>query len=111
MKKTHFPENFIVSDQIIKLAKENGWVDPRKEVDAFKDYHLAHGSLMANWEAAFRTWLRNAQKWSRLANKQANPPIPPKPPVKPAEARPQEVAKVRDLLSELVNKFDVRKKA
>lgn len=35
------------------------------EVAKFRDHHAAKGSLMADWNAAFRTWLRNALKFSR----------------------------------------------
>lgn len=55
--------NFKVSTAMIKLAEKNGWADPFTEVDAFRDYHLAKGSLMFDWEAAFRTWMRNQKKW------------------------------------------------
>jgi hypothetical protein len=65
MKKTQIPENFEVSPRIMELAKKNGWPDPHNEVEAFKDYHLAHGKLMLDWEAAFRLWLRNAQRWNK----------------------------------------------
>ena len=64
-RKTKIPDDFAVSPRIMELAREHGWPDPRQQLDAFKDYHLAKGSLMADWEAAFRTWLRNAPKFSR----------------------------------------------
>jgi hypothetical protein len=31
---------------------------------AFRDHHTAKGSSMADWDAAFRTWLRNAVKFA-----------------------------------------------
>ena len=64
-RKTKLPDDFAVSPRIMELAREHGWPDPRQQLDAFRDYHLAKGSLMADWEAAFRTWLRNAPKFSR----------------------------------------------
>ena len=30
------------------------------EFEKFRDYHLAHGSLMASWSRAFRYWCRRA---------------------------------------------------
>jgi hypothetical protein len=35
------------------------------ELTAFTDYHAAKGSTFLCWQAAFRTWLRNAAKFSR----------------------------------------------
>lgn len=34
-------------------------------VQAFRDYHAAHGSLMADWPAAWRTWCGNAERFGR----------------------------------------------
>jgi len=39
----------------------------------FRDYHLREGSLMADWDAAFRTWIRNTRRFGRGA---INPPAP-----------------------------------
>lgn len=36
-------------------------VDEREQ---FIDHHLARGSLMVDWDRAFMTWVRNADKWS-----------------------------------------------
>jgi len=71
-KKTRLPDDFEVTQHMIELAKAKGWPDPRTEVEAFKDYHLAHGSLMLDWQACFRTWLRNAQRFGRGAGKLPN---------------------------------------
>jgi hypothetical protein len=65
MKKRPIPDDFKVSPRIVELAEQNGWANPHSELDAFRDHHLAHGSRMADWEAAFRTWLRNAKRFSR----------------------------------------------
>jgi hypothetical protein len=34
------------------------------EVEAFRDHHTARGNRMSDWDSAFRTWLRNAVKFS-----------------------------------------------
>lgn len=65
MKLTPLPDDFKVTPRILELAKQHGWPNPDSELDAFKDYHLAHGSRMADWEAAFRTWLRNRARWGK----------------------------------------------
>jgi len=42
-------------------------VDLHAEVEAFRDHHASKGSRFADWDAALRTWLRNAAKWRRPA--------------------------------------------
>jgi len=42
-------------------------VDLHAEVEAFRDHHRAKASRFADWDAALRTWLRNAAKWRRPA--------------------------------------------
>jgi DNA-binding transcriptional MocR family regulator len=49
-------------------------LDFRDEVDAFKNYHLAKGSVMKDWDAAFRTWLRNAKRWNSPRGQVWKPP-------------------------------------
>ena len=91
MKRSRIPEDFEVSDRIVHLALENGWPDPDTELDAFKDYHLAKGSLMADWEAAFRTWLRNAARFR--SEKHGNDRQ------RPGNAEPKGFAGVREFLA------------
>jgi len=43
----------------------------RAEWARFRDHHLAHGSLMADWSAAWRTWLGNI---GRFAPRSSQPP-------------------------------------
>lgn len=45
-----------------KLGEERGLPtsELEKQREAFKDFHEAKGSLFADWDAAFRTWIRNA---------------------------------------------------
>jgi hypothetical protein len=38
-------------------------LDCDREAERFRDHHVAKGSRMADWDAAFRTWLGNAQRW------------------------------------------------
>lgn len=62
-RNSEFPENFVVSEQHITLAKKNNWPDPNTEVEAFRDYHQARGTVFKDWDKAFYTWLRNAKKF------------------------------------------------
>jgi hypothetical protein len=33
------------------------------EIDQFRDHHTAKGTISKDWQASFRTWARNAEKW------------------------------------------------
>ena len=39
-------------------------LDYEETLEAFIDHHTAKGSTFKDWDAAARTWWRNAQKWS-----------------------------------------------
>ena len=39
-------------------------LDCNAEVDGFRDHHTAKASRLTDWDAAFRTWLRNAVKFN-----------------------------------------------
>lgn len=39
-------------------------VDVDDEAAAFRDRNLAHGTYYRDWRAAWRTWMRNAAKWT-----------------------------------------------
>jgi len=45
-----------------RLAAELG-LSVVAECPRFRDFHTAKGSVFADWDAAFRTWLRNAQRF------------------------------------------------
>jgi|TARA_Y100000296_G_C5072540_1_gene205667 hypothetical protein len=61
-QRTSFPDDFVVSGRILQLSQHNEWPDPVVELDAFRDYHSSRGSTFLDWEAAFRTWLRNGKR-------------------------------------------------
>lgn len=56
------PPNFEVTDLHREYASRHQLPSPDNEIEGFKDYHLAHGSTFANWDAAFRNWLRKAKQ-------------------------------------------------
>lgn len=59
------PKAFDVTDALREWARSKGiGVDLDRETEQFLDYHRAKGSKMKDWTAAWRTWMRNAQKWS-----------------------------------------------
>lgn len=60
---TQLPDDFQPGEQHVSLAAELG-VDLAHEFPQFADYHRAKGSVMKDWSAALRTWLRNAAKFA-----------------------------------------------
>lgn len=63
--KHKIPDDFAVSEGIREWAREKDLPDPDGEIEQFRDHHSAKGTTMLDWDAAFRTWLRNAKKWAK----------------------------------------------
>jgi hypothetical protein len=64
-KKTRFPENLTLDQDMIAFASERGW-DPHRsasEFERFRAHHEAKDSRMVNWAAAWRTWALNGLKF------------------------------------------------
>jgi len=66
------PDDFKPDETASALAAEMG-VSLSAELPKFRDYHAARGKPMKDWQAALRTWLRNAKAFARPAS-QAGPP-------------------------------------
>lgn len=64
VRATRRPEGFAPNEKHKSLANELG-IDLRSEWDQFCDHHDAKGSTMKDWDAALRTWIRNAKKFNR----------------------------------------------
>jgi hypothetical protein len=69
-KAAQMPKDFAPSESHQIFATEHG-VNLAAEFDAFSDYHRSKGSTFKDWDAALRTWLRNAKKFAK--------PVPAKP--------------------------------
>lgn len=63
-RSVRMPDGWAPRSEELALARELG-VDATKEAAGFRDHHSARGSRFVDWNAAFRTWLRNAVKFSR----------------------------------------------
>lgn len=59
---TQMPAGFDLTDEMRQFAREHG-VDQAREFAAFCDYHRSKGSTFKDWPAAWRTWVRNANKF------------------------------------------------
>jgi hypothetical protein len=59
------PEAWAPADGVREsFADKYPGLDFHDEVEGFRNHHLAKGSVMRDWDAAFRTWLRNAKRWN-----------------------------------------------
>ncbi|HDL7826263.1 TPA: replication protein [Yersinia enterocolitica] len=67
-KSTQRPAGFSPSEAHTEMASEMG-VNLQSEFGAFCDYHEAKGSTFKSWDAALRTWIRNAAKFSGKSNR------------------------------------------
>lgn len=98
-KAMALPDDFVPNENAEQLAGELGLLLSHEQ-DAFDGHHKANGSSFMDWQAAFRTWLRNSAKfalrqlspdrpalarrppsrgrfrWPRLAKKSAKPTAP-----------------------------------
>lgn len=60
---------FDVSDTLREWAsRECPNADLKAETDKFLDYHRAKGNAFRDWDAAWRTWLRNSVKYNGNRN-------------------------------------------
>lgn len=71
-RRQQIPRDFLPSPAGVQFATDRG-VNVAEELQKFTDYHAAKGSVMLDWQAAWRTWASNAKTFSRaspVANKQ-----------------------------------------
>lgn len=65
-RRTSAPEDFKITSQMWQWLEDNklGLSVPvvERETAQFLDHHRAKGSLMVNWEAAWRTWMRRVPR-------------------------------------------------
>lgn len=65
---TKLPDDFA---PLLTEGAQDNWNalrDPERELQQFRDHHTAKGSVMKDWQAAFRTWLSNAVKYQERGN-------------------------------------------
>jgi DNA-binding transcriptional regulator YhcF (GntR family) len=77
-KATSIPDPFALSDSLREaMMGRHPSLDLDEQVDAFVDFHTAKGSVFKSWDAAFRTWCRNAVRFAEprtVIHKQALKP-------------------------------------
>jgi uncharacterized protein YdaU (DUF1376 family) len=64
--RSQIPEDAQPAPRDIQAAEDAGLTSAafRAEWDRFRNYHRAKGSLMADWSAAWRTWLGNVGRFA-----------------------------------------------
>ncbi|TDS82609.1 helix-turn-helix domain-containing protein [Comamonas sp. JUb58] len=63
-RSTVLPADFMPNETAEAMALEMG-LNLGDQQAAFEDHHAAKGSTFIDWQAAFRTWLRNATRFGR----------------------------------------------
>lgn len=60
------PENWIPSERNVAdaVARNFSQQDIEREADRFRNHHLAKGSMFRDWDAAWRKWLGNSQRFN-----------------------------------------------
>ncbi|MGJ8525205.1 hypothetical protein LMG33818_000913 [Halomonadaceae bacterium LMG 33818] len=72
-KSTQLPEDFQPNDTAKRKAESSG-LNIQEQLEYFKDYHAARGSTFKDWQAAFRTWLNNANRFATPINRYKSKP-------------------------------------
>ena len=71
-KRNALPSDFYLNERMSGYAFQKQW--PREKIDfqfrKFCNFHSAKGSLMANWEAAWRNWVDNDYDGQRGSGQQ-----------------------------------------
>lgn len=71
---TRLPDDFDVDDTLRRWAFENQIaVDLDAETEQWRDYHRAKGDTAKDWRASWRTWMRNAKKFTRTPVRRSGP--------------------------------------
>lgn len=68
-RKSQLPETFEPNETHLALLKD---LDMQEELEKFRDYHVTKATTTTKrgWDAAFRTWLRNAYKFKQQRGNQ-----------------------------------------
>lgn len=65
-RKTSMTEDWQPDDSNLqRLTEKHPTVDLQRELANFRDHWISKGETRADWNAGFRTWVRNAEKWSK----------------------------------------------
>jgi hypothetical protein len=75
-RRTQLPTDFKPNDTGVSLCRKEG-LDLQRELARFTDHHRSRGTVMLDWQAAWRTWVRKAQDFRpQTGNNGARPMTP-----------------------------------
>lgn len=62
-RRCRLPDGWVPSPRNMQDAAEKGFTerDAENEADKFRDYHIAKGTIYADWDAGWRTWIGRAR--------------------------------------------------
>jgi uncharacterized protein YdaU (DUF1376 family) len=69
-RRRQLPDDFYPDHTGLNAAGQKG-VDVSVELQKFRDYHAARGSVMLDWQAAWRTWVGNVRFAPATVSKQS----------------------------------------
>jgi uncharacterized protein YdaU (DUF1376 family) len=69
-RRKQLPDDFYPDATGLNAAGQKG-VDVAVELQKFRDYHASKGSVMLDWQAAWRTWVGNARPQFSVVSKQS----------------------------------------
>jgi hypothetical protein len=64
-RRTAIPSDYTITAAHLEFADAHGWASSRAhdEFEKFSDHHRARGNAFVDWDAAWRTWVRNGIKF------------------------------------------------
>lgn len=79
-RANQIPDGYTLSEDLLKWTRvAHPSVNIAHEFEQFRDYHRAKGSTMKDWDAAWRTWVRNSVKFARTESKPSDASLWDKP--------------------------------
>lgn len=73
-KASPMAPNFSLTETMITWALEKSPnCNPSLEFEKFQNWHIAKGSTMKNWDAAWRTWILNSLKYAKPEKEEIDP--------------------------------------
>lgn len=63
-RRAQIPDDFYPNDTGLNAIQQTN-LDLKRELIAFTNHHKAKGSVMADWQAAWRTWVSNGVKFAK----------------------------------------------
>ncbi len=65
-RRSQLPRPFTVTEAMMDwVTAEVPSIDWRGQTKLFVDHHVGHGTLMVDWVAAWKKWLRQSDQWRR----------------------------------------------